>query len=392
MKFHSDDPEDGFTRIPSTERHYEVVYAGLVKKARVAAVERGEPLDDDELVEPSLVVDAFMEHRASLTEHTDRQYKAALLHEFTKVGHPMSTQNWFAMERFLGIAFPEIDSRDYFKNNPEDDREKWVKKYRDMLAVRVAREEERKRTRTKKNNAGQKAKKIPNTDIAQLLAGLKNSKSKYAADTALWFQAAYITGLRPSEWATAVMETQEIDGKVQKVLVVQNGKHTNKRSFGKTRTLILQDLDPVALNNVEFHLGSARQEQSRGQFAAWYEACRNVIKLLARDIWKDRTTYPTLYTARHLFAANAKMKLTRKEVAALMGHGSEFTAGFHYARRSSSTGGMGIRPSDQDMDALTARNGLTSQEPKTSEWLENKRAAQGQNSDDRKSSSKSGAA
>lgn len=392
MKFHSKDSEETLTRTESTERHYGVVYAGLVKKARASAIEKGKPLNEHELVEPGLVVDAFMEHRSSLTEHTDRQYKAALLHEFKTVGHPLSTQNWFAMERFLGIAFPETDALDYFKNNPLEDREKWISKHKEMLALRAAREDERRRARTKKNNAGQKAKKIPNTDIAQLLTALSNSKSKYAADTALWFQAAYITGLRPSEWATAVMESKEIDGKSQKILIVQNGKHTNKRSFGKTRTLILQDLDPVALNNVEFHLGSAQQEQSRGQFAAWYEACRNVLKLLARDLWKGRTTYPTLYTARHLFAANAKMKLTRKEVAALMGHGSEFTAGYHYARRSSSTGGMDVRPSDEDMNALTVRNGHTSQEPKTSAWLENKRAIQTQNSDDGKSPKKSGTA
>jgi integrase len=69
------------------------------------------------------------------------------------------------------------------------------------------------------------------------------------------------------------------------------------------------------------------------------------MRAATRACFGKRKRYPTLYSLRHQFAANAKAcGLTKAEIAALMGHASEDTAGRHYARRTTGHTGLNARP------------------------------------------------
>ena len=60
-------------------------------------------------------------------------------------------------------------------------------------------------------------------------------------------------------------------------------------------------------------------------------------------LWPTRKMKPTLYSGRHQFAANLKAAgYSRAEIAALMGHATDETAGQQYGRKKAGrkTGGL----------------------------------------------------
>jgi len=85
-----------------------------------------------------------------------------------------------------------------------------------------------------------------------------------------------------------------------------------------------------------------------------YNGVRNLIRVQARQVFVGRKQYPTLYTARHCFAARAKTTYNREEVAALMGHASIATAGRHYAAAGFARGGrpLDVEPTFADVQAV----------------------------------------
>ena len=68
------------------------------------------------------------------------------------------------------------------------------------------------------------------------------------------------------------------------------------------------------------------------------------MRTVTRKCLGKRASYPTLYSLRHQFAANAKSSYTQSEVAALMGHGVDVTATIHYGRRASGQGALKVAP------------------------------------------------
>lgn len=166
-----------------------------------------------------------------------------------------------------------------------------------------------------------KAKAFKLEEMGRLIEALKARGHVLAA---VWLRSTYIAGLRPSEWPGARLNGIR--------LVVQNGKNSNGRSHGDTRTLHLLcglvDIENMGWLIAALQLG----------YETRYAQVRQAVYRESRRLWPRRSKLPTLYTARHMFAAVAKTTMTREEVGAVMGHADARTAGAHYARRSSAGG------------------------------------------------------
>ncbi|HEV7436610.1 MAG TPA: hypothetical protein VGO22_17355, partial [Pseudorhizobium sp.] len=139
---------------------------------------------------------------------------------------------------------------------------------------------------------------------------------------------------RPSEWIEAELSQDVKDGWKLKV---QNGKSTNGRSHGPTRTLLWRSCseEVLAVRNWLEHLETCLPRDRTGARVGWktyYAQLRDALYEVCQELWPRRRRRPSFYSTRHTFAAAAKGVLTPAEVGALLGHGTDFTALTHYAR------------------------------------------------------------
>lgn len=222
--------------------------------------------------------------------------------------------------------------------------------WNEVEADRVAQlDVERKANLKKLRGSQQRAEHLPAADWIALLTALRASESQWGTVAAGWLVCTRVTGLRPCEWQHAVL-----DGRALKVT---NAKATQERSHGEQRTI---DLHMTRKELVEL-LGSFLkivQEQQGYQFEAFYNRVRDLIADVSRRTLSKRKRYPTLYTARHMFASMAKASLSKEGVAALMGHASVDTAGRHYAAARYARGGvpLEVMPVPQDIEAVKRLN------------------------------------
>lgn len=200
--------------------------------------------------------------------------------------------------------------------------------------------------------AGKKMKKVPEEDHTAILHELRRrtARSRYAAPTASAVTILRLTGLRPIELRD-VQITQGDQATLH--LVVRSAKATQGRGLGKTRTLHLSNLTAD-----EFDLVTAWPAHREALLAAapWGKIQTAVAGYLLDAakvaLGRRRNVYPCLYSYRHQVSADLKSAgLSRSEIAAVMGHKTDLTAGRHYARRVSGSGSAKVRP-DQ---ALVAR-------------------------------------
>lgn len=196
---------------------------------------------------------------------------------------------------------------------------------------------------TDRNTSAKKMKRLSGDYLSQLLSRLemhpeippvKNTGSKAEPGSldhfiARWLRTALTTGLRPTEWRDAFFD----DGK--NALVVRNAKHSEVRSNGYSRHIIFdpdehaREIQEIKLFLDELHI---RVECERS-FDLLYFKCRKRLGYVTRRLWPKAEQRPTIYSARHQFAANMKKSgLTKQEVAALMGHKNDDSACVHYAR------------------------------------------------------------
>ena len=179
-----------------------------------------------------------------------------------------------------------------------------------------------------------KQKRISAQDWAKLVAALLDSRRRHAPAVLLLFTAGLVTGLRPCEWINAeLFEDAENEWKLE----MQNGKSTNGRSHGPTRSLSWSGYGPEVhaiqdwLAHLTAHLPRDRA-RAREVWGAYYAQLRDTLGEVCQEVWPRRTRRPTFYTTRHTFTAAAKAVLSRAEVGALLGHGTDLTALTHYAR------------------------------------------------------------
>ena len=303
------------TKSKSTIAFYARVVMRLQRHAD-AMVRNGDMIQiDDASLRLAL---AFEDLEPRVSEATARLYRSALIH-FIQT-HPTPSV-WDA----LHILQPE----------PSEDTD-----------LRHERLEERRAAHLQApRGPQQKATWVSDTDWRRLLHGLEATDSSWSAPARDWILATLASGLRPCEWRSAQVE----EGK----LVVQNAKNTNGRAHGKTRTIDLAKLDPstrevVTAFTVRVHA------LCDGGFDAMYTGVRNLIRIVGRSVFAGRSRFPTLYTARHCFAARAKSTHTKEGVAALMGHASVQTAGRHYAHAWRARDGrpLEVDPAPQDLEAV----------------------------------------
>lgn len=311
---------------------------------------RGQALPLGEEPSADAIVVTFREREAGWSKSTAKLYRVALGFTLQNMGTPDAYDARQLLSRQFRFLY-EDDEKAANAIEEAKAHDEQVAETRKIRTIAVAAGEERPKT------SGQKAKRLKPSDLDRLLRELQQSQSIWAAGTQLWLMAGYFTGLRPMEWATAELGR---DAKNRRVLVVGNAKATNGRAFGPVRQLVLERLSDLEYAAIEEHLRRTRREEAAGKFAKYYEGCRYFLYQVNTRLWPARTQHPTLYTARHMFASDAKSVFSRIEVAALMGHGSDKTAGLHYGKRQfARNGGAKIDPSEVDVAAVTKMNPST---------------------------------
>lgn len=208
----------------------------------------------------------------------------------------------------------------------------------------------------------QKAKKVERADLLQIMEAARQRISQWAKPACIWLLANAIVGLRPSEWRAARVEIR--DG--NPILVVKNAKYNENRGNGPARTIDLALLESGEANIVAAQLGIAGTYSKTDQdWARYYSGCRKILHKITREIWPSRWSFPTLYSGRHQFAANAKsMGFAKEEIAALMGHASSDTAGVHYGKTKWGSGKLSVRPSQEDVEKVNEREAARSMKQK----------------------------
>ena len=189
-----------------------------------------------------------------------------------------------------------------------------------------------------------KTKTITQDDLDKLRSYLFEHRTQPLAPQ-LWAYAlaATATGLRPSEWEGAEL-LEDVDG-TPPCLRVRNAKAGHGRANGEYRTLQLQGLDQVEMRCVKGMIVFARYASNApGGYPAWQRRLRHYFARSIRAALGKRQHYPSLYTFRHQFAANAKAVFSQEEVAALMGHASAATAGRNYAKKRQAKSPIGVAP------------------------------------------------
>ena len=176
--------------------------------------------------------------------------------------------------------------------------------------------------------SSRKPKQIPEKDLVKLLDALYKSRSEWASRAALLVESSIIAGLRPIEWKQCLIADSH--------LVVTNAKATNNRGNGEIRKIPLASREiPVIEDNLR-EIESWLKSNPDKDYETYYETSRRTLNRAVRRLWKDKSRHYCLYSSRHQFSANMKaMMLSKQEIAELMGHSSEETAGTHYGRRIS---------------------------------------------------------
>lgn len=200
-----------------------------------------------------------------------------------------------------------------------------------------------------------KQKTFKKADFDKVIAYLQEhvGKHRYARTLTIWLKASRLTGLRPSEWEhTDLTQIYSVPA-----LVIRNAKATNGRANGEERTLLLDQLTEEELGVIQDMVEMIEGYMSEMEFAQLQEICRTYMKRATRNCFGKRHKYPTLYSNRHQFSADAKFSgLSKAEVAALLGQASDETAGIHYARKASGESAIKVSPLASDVKTVRIRS------------------------------------
>lgn len=183
-----------------------------------------------------------------------------------------------------------------------------------------------------KRASAKKKKFISKEDEETFLAFLlkRNKAGRTIAGTLHdWLFASRFVGARPGEWEFATLDNQG------RAVVLVNGKATHGRSHGKVRTIAIDYLPKESQEVILRHIHYVQHCLENGEsFEVIQKQMSNAVTRESKLCWPRRKNSVALYTMRHQFAANLKATLLDKDqVAALMGHASNETAGLHYARK-----------------------------------------------------------
>ena len=308
------------TRTAKTDEFYAITCAGLQKQAQ-----RAYGAQTPESVAPIQLVEHLIGRKRQLAKRTWQTYKAAVCAQLEdaieggQIGEASSLQ--------------EVQELQYAL---------------DMLRAQSQTEALRHTNRT----SALKAKALAGDDMQAICDCLRSMsegsvvapgrRSQSARALMTWCQASDLVGLRPSEWAHAD-RLDLADG--TPMLKVRNAKHTHDRGNGEYRHLDLSRLTPEQLEMIDQQLELIDGYREPEAFQTLVGTLRKTLSRVARRVLSKRKKYPSLYTFRHQFAADAKSAMNgRSTVAALMGHASDATAGRNYAKAKVGRGGVNVAP------------------------------------------------
>lgn len=207
-----------------------------------------------------------------------------------------------------------------------------------------------------------KAKSVSPFDLALLVDWLaaRRHKNSYGAAASKLLIATLHTGLRPAEWPRAHIEINSERAKTRAtevgidfyvhnnqlkpgrlILAVDTLKTTNGHGHPHVRRLDITEFDRQTRLLIPTVIKDARKFEASGRYKATLAGISQILTRANETLWPRRIGHITLTSLRHQFLANAKSKLSRREVAALGGHSSTRTATQNYGRRNAgwSTGG-----------------------------------------------------
>lgn len=222
--------------------------------------------------------------------------------------------------------------------------------------------DQRSTKRRKRNTSSQKSKTIKFSEIIDLFKKTAHLKAKWVNPGLMWLAANYFVGLRPIEWRTASLI--EEDSKI--TLVVINAKNTNGRSHGLKRHLDISNLKEPELTIIKEHLKYISNNiNDMVSWNSYYEGVRHTINRITRKYLPTQSKYPTLYTTRHQFIANAKSKgMKKNEIAALAGHAVDETATTHYGKTKHGSGRCAVKPDPKEVARIRIKVKNESYTPK----------------------------
>lgn len=194
--------------------------------------------------------------------------------------------------------------------------------------------------------SGNKLKRFPVRDYRRLIEYLDAHQSPWSNAVKDILGSGLLAGLRPVEWGSATFE--QAGG--EEVLVVRNAKATNSRAHGPFRHILLGGLSDDERDLLHRQVKRASAFQAAGDYPHYARGCGGTLARAARTLWPHRTRYPTLYSTRHQFSADAKASgMSTEEVAALLGHAVDTTAIKHYGRKTAGVDLVRVRPSPEDV-------------------------------------------
>lgn len=189
--------------------------------------------------------------------------------------------------------------------------------------------------------SSQKSKHFSDNEFNLFLIEIKKVKWKWGVFAAIWIAANRLVGLRPSEWRTASL----IEGS-RIILEVNNGKQGNDRANGELRHIDVTDLQKGEIDLIKRQLTFVKKFAKEDEnWDDYYDGVRQVIYRIVRRVNNNRRKFPSLYSTRHQFAADAKSSgMSLAQVAALMGHASDRTASSHYGKKKHGRNGSRVKP------------------------------------------------
>lgn len=204
-----------------------------------------------------------------------------------------------------------------------------------------------------------KAKALPEADARRLFGWLEAAAARgetAARLAAAMLEVGRVVGLRPGEWAGAWLEVRPdaaplvraaaghavadptlAPGRV--VLVVPTLKWRLGHGEPHLRRLEVGHLPPALLHELAVLLRLAREAAAAHHGGELLAQARRALRRAQAELWPRRRARYALSSARHACAAALKRRLGRAEVAAVMGHASDRTAGRSYARAASGNPG-----------------------------------------------------
>ena len=219
-------------------------------------------------------------------------------------------------------------------------------------------------TKNTNRTSARRAKSYTPGRLEQVIARIGATGSEFAGVLTSWILLGSVVGLRPHEWGQAELIYGRLESKgdgsgpveavgpgpVVPLLRVRNAKATNGRAHGEFRHLALDTVQPEVVEMIGMFADMMREVVAAGEYQRVYSGASKLLYRVNSELHAgDSQRWIQLYSPRHRFSAEAKLAFSKEEAAALLGHATNKTAGKHYGRRNTASGGLGVRPLGQEV-------------------------------------------